>query len=98
MVQFMEILNHIFHMEPAQQGRFRLNTGKKLLIERVVRHWSKLTREVIDSPSLKVFKEHVDVLNVSLWGVLSDLIIFEVFFNVNSSMILNEAELTFHSL
>lgn len=85
-------------MEPAQQGRFRLNTGKMLLTERVVRLWSKLTRDVIDSPSLNVFKEHVDVLNVSLWCVLSDLIIFEVFSNVNSFMILNEAELTFHSL
>lgn len=36
--------------------------GKKLLTERVVRHWSRLSREVMDSLSLEACKEHIDVV------------------------------------
>lgn len=52
----------------------------------------------MDSPSLKMFKEHVDVLNVSVQGELFDLMIFEVFSNLKISMILYPAELMLHSL
>lgn len=38
------------------QGRFRLGIGKNSFMERVVRRWKRLAREMVESPSLEMFK------------------------------------------
>jgi len=43
------------------QGRFRLDIGKNFFTEGVIKYWNRLPREVAKSPSLEVFKRHVDV-------------------------------------
>ncbi|KFW64450.1 hypothetical protein AS28_11412, partial [Pygoscelis adeliae] len=48
-------------------GRFRLDIRKKFFTLRVVKHWHRLPREVVDAPSLETFKARLD-------GALSNLI------------------------
>lgn len=47
--------------------RFKLAIRKKFLIMRMVRHWKRLSREVVDASFLEVFKARLD-------GSLSNLV------------------------
>ncbi|KFR11596.1 hypothetical protein N306_03219, partial [Opisthocomus hoazin] len=50
-----------------KEGRFRLDIRKKFFTMRVVKHWNRLPREVVDASSLEVFKARLD-------GALSSLV------------------------
>ncbi|KFP21085.1 hypothetical protein Z169_00537, partial [Egretta garzetta] len=49
------------------QGRFRLDIRKKFFTMRVVKHWNRLPREVVEAPSLATFKARLD-------GAVSNLV------------------------
>ena len=50
-----------------REGRFRLDVRGKFFTERGVRYWNRLPREIVDAPSLEVFKAR-------LHGALGSLI------------------------
>ena len=51
-----------------REGRFRLDVGGKFFTMRVVRCWNRLPEEVVDAPSMELFKSRLDgVLGSLVW-------------------------------
>ncbi|KFZ59118.1 hypothetical protein N338_12239, partial [Podiceps cristatus] len=44
-----------------KEGRYRLDIREKFFTVRVVKHWQRLPREVVDAPSLDTFQARLDV-------------------------------------
>jgi len=47
-------------------GRFRLDIKRKFFTQRVVMHWNRLPKGVVDVPSLEAFKARLDMALGSL--------------------------------
>ncbi|KAJ7423644.1 hypothetical protein WISP_33063 [Willisornis vidua] len=43
------------------QGRFKLNIRKNVFTKSIIKHWNRLPKNVVDSPSLEAFKRCVTI-------------------------------------
>jgi len=54
------------------EGRFKLDTRKTFFTKRVVKHWIRLPREVVEGPSPETFKARLDrALSNLIWLKMS---------------------------
>jgi len=52
-----------------KEGRFRLDIRKTFFTMRVVKHWKRCPREVVNAPSLETFKARLDKTTLCSAGV-----------------------------
>lgn len=50
----------------TEHRQFRTNIGMNFFMVRVTERWNRLPREVVGSPSLEIFKAHLDAYLGSL--------------------------------
>ncbi|KFQ00291.1 hypothetical protein N330_04604, partial [Leptosomus discolor] len=43
-----------------EHRKFHLNMRRNFFTLKVAEHWNRLPREVVESPSLEIFKTHLD--------------------------------------
>ncbi|GAB0184727.1 hypothetical protein GRJ2_000938000 [Grus japonensis] len=49
-----------------EHGKFHLNMRKNFFTLRVMEHWNRLPREVVESPSLEIFQTRLDAILCNL--------------------------------
>ena len=55
-----------------REGRFRLDIRRKFFMVRMVKHWNRMPREVVEAPSLETFKARSDrALSKLVWLKMS---------------------------
>lgn len=45
-----------------RHGKICLNMRKKLFTLKLTEHWNGLPREAVESPSIEIFKSHLDTV------------------------------------
>ena len=50
----------------VKHRKFRINMQRNFFTERVTEYWNRLSKEAVDSPSLEIFKTHLDTYLCSL--------------------------------
>lgn len=75
------------------QGKFILDIREEIFVERIVKHWHRLSSEAVESSSLEVFK-NMRIWHLRTWlnehgggaGLMVGLDVLEIFFNLNDSV------------